>query len=596
MAAPQKNLSREIHYPGEPWSVDQLEKIPHLHSVATSVREAISATNKYLRDVDFQNKLIYENHIALLNSDLLYRLKVTQQFHLLLQLFKDPGEKARWIQFLEEERAKERENYQKQQQDVPVLVKASTSNLPIYAESNHSMYLWTHPVPNLSNVEKWQHYEKELQRITFDYHVQRIHIRNNLLQTDTDCVDNLLILLRRTEPQDLRVIRELEVIKTDVEIRKQEIMNIPLYLPDGTFNLHAAKQQDEKMELLENEFSLRLDGIFNDLGDANKAIKELRLERTEKKEIDVEQLRLIDRVFQEQSSQLMIHIKAARAVTKQEVDERLKAIIQTIKSIDCSALDDEQNDQRVDAVKKLENLKEVLKNTEDFGQMRQLLVKSTNEIEKIITILPEESIRQLKVEANTLKKMVVTPSSLGVENIFQMDSRQNLDSMDISQNKAEQSHTSMHTSVADAKIQPKGEENSTFIDAQRDIKAALRRETGRECAAVTDALTSRNEVIDEAFNDALNNILAKINGEEMKQSFASDEQKTIQGIKDRIGDIKSSTDYEERIEELASIYDDLETLGGQCDRLRDIKEALDPVLELLETPSEDQNAINRPQI
>lgn len=79
--------SKEIHYPSEPWSLDQIEKIPHLHPLAKEIRNALSTTNKYRKDINFQNKLNYEHFISLLNNDLVFRLKVTRQYYLLSQLF-----------------------------------------------------------------------------------------------------------------------------------------------------------------------------------------------------------------------------------------------------------------------------------------------------------------------------------------------------------------------------------------------------------------------------------------------------------------------------------------------------------------------------
>lgn len=70
---------RELYY-GEPFSMEELEKIPHLHLLAKGIRDALQYANKYVRDIELQNKHDYEQFVALLHHDLIFHLKITQNY------------------------------------------------------------------------------------------------------------------------------------------------------------------------------------------------------------------------------------------------------------------------------------------------------------------------------------------------------------------------------------------------------------------------------------------------------------------------------------------------------------------------------------
>lgn len=596
---------REIHYPGEPWSVNELDHIPHLHHIAKCIRDRIHATNKTLRDINLQNKQEYDNFFALFNSDLVFRLTITKEYHLLLSLFKNPNEKTRLIKFLKAVQAKKWENHQKQQHTTSTIIKMNASSIPIYSESNQRLFLWTHPDPNLSNIEKWQHYEKELERITFNYHTQRTQLYRNACDYDTTVIDDIVIELRRSNKVENRqIIAQLESINRQFILRKQEIMNMPLYKPDGSYDLNAAKQQDEAMGALNKKTTESVESVFRHYGNGNTKINQLHAAHKLKQSSLGRDLRWIDKTYQEEASQLKAHIQASYSVSKKEVHEHLQDIIQTVKEINVSTLNNEQKEICSHLVNQLNGYKEKLNNTDNFKEMQLVLGQINNEINKIGDDLPQTAMRQIKVKSDALEKMVITTSSMqGIEKQpplsfdpglvsspqKQVDPKHKPQDMQEHHDIFRQTHikeaeellNENSVSLASNEVMQNAA-HSPIINMQREMKAVLQ-----------DVRGDSNKI---TIDEAVNNVLREIQNEESRKPFTQEEQDMIEVIKEQIKDIKNYEDYQEVPHDLRTLLsdlsDNLEELGDQCDRLNKIIKNLNPVFDLLENSSLNQNSTN----
>jgi hypothetical protein len=404
---------REIHYPGGPWSVDEMEHIPLLHPVAKQIREELSATNKTWRDIELQNQQQYFNFIARFNSDLVFRLIVTQNYYQLSILFKDPRSSARWAKFLDEVRAYERHQHQKQIHQIPELNKNKLSSPTIHQVSYQELFHWTHPDPSLSNTAKWQHYEQQLQHITFNYHAQRAQIHNNAFNAGINRIDNVLAALRVAHGEGYRMgVDHFEALRGNYNKSAKEIMDIPLHKRDGTYDIESAMRQDKEMETLTKTMTLGLDSFFRTYGDSNQIINNLHAEHECEKTQYTKEINEINSAYKEQNSQLNSLIQAARTLSKSEIDAHLNAVLLKIRAANLSNLDTNQQEHVANLIETINDYRGTLKTTDDAQQVQQLLAKSIQAINETSNILPEAAKKQVQLESAALEKMVtfVTPS------------------------------------------------------------------------------------------------------------------------------------------------------------------------------------------
>ena len=390
---------KEIHYLGEPWTLDELEHIPLLHQRAKAIRDSLEVTNKTLSDIDFQNEQDFENFIDLLNNNMIFRLTYTHEYYLLANLFKDPKDKVRFIKFLDELHAHERDHNKQLQAANPLILRVNSKNIPVYAGLPEPMFLFTHPHPNLSHTERWQHYEGELQRITFDYHRHRIDIQNNSVQNDMQLINDALGVFRGHESDNLEVIGRLLAIKSDYEQKKQEIDRAPLYNASGAIDLEAIARKDKELELLQEGMASQISEIF----DKNPTLDSLRAAHTEKKEKYAEQLSIIDDTFAEQQASLMIHIEHAKTFSKQEAVDNLVSIIDKLSSC---RVDEIHRDERDESIRKLENYKNMFSQTDDYGTSQAILNECSKELVQLARMLPESSYKLLVTELKAFREMV----------------------------------------------------------------------------------------------------------------------------------------------------------------------------------------------
>ncbi|MGL5741481.1 MAG: hypothetical protein ACRCXC_02475 [Legionella sp.] len=425
---PQDALKARAHYIGVAFSMEELDKIPHLKALASHIRELLKSTNKYLRDKNFQNKVDYENFIALLHSDLIFRLKVTQQYYLLQSLFKDPLERARWMAFLDEVRAEEeREHNQQQQliiqQDNLTLTKMHAQKETLGSEQmfsnwdedefNQTLLDWTHPAPHLTNVQKLQHYENELQRITLVQHTQIIRLRNDAITSDiqdgTGFIDKMITALTTNHPEKTEVIKELKAIKAEVRNRRQEIMSTSILGANGLDDASAtAQHKDKALEALQGFCTYQINVLMSGRQDLHLEVTAVLTDRAEDVGRNEEMIRALNEVCEEQQTQIMSHIEQAkRAVMKEQAVANLNAIINLAKE---SGVEEHQRERRTNSIIKLENYQTLLAKTEDLAAVQSIIQDCKSELAKLEEILPEPEFEKIKTEAAALENMVIEPN------------------------------------------------------------------------------------------------------------------------------------------------------------------------------------------
>ena len=395
--------AKEEHNHGEPWSVDQLEKIPHLHHIARSVRAAISASNKNLRETEHQNNMKYQNFISLLNNDIVFRLLVTNQYYLLAKLFEDPYDEIRLAKLIDRIQHHEKRKHQvKGEWDAAAALKTNISIPQYRKEDNEYLFQWTHPDPNLSNIEKWQHYEQEIQRITFHFHVQKARIYHDSCNSHIDRVGNLLNVLRQNEPEYRDEIKKLEVLHKELTVKSQAIKSKPLYKPDGSYDLEAAETQATELKVLNDKVSENLDDILGNYNATHPVIGRFKLQHDRDKLKLKNQIREVTSEFVAQTESIKLHQQEVYVVSKQEALDSLDRIILDIKSFK-TGLKDEKNA----SLDKLKMCRQSLAETDDLDSRQQILQVTKEELIKLKDIISVASYSKIQSELAVLEKMVI---------------------------------------------------------------------------------------------------------------------------------------------------------------------------------------------
>lgn len=534
--------------------MEELEHIPHFHYFAKKIRDGLEITNKSLREIAFENKKNYENFMALFNSDLVFRIKFTHEYYLLADLFDDPKEKAIFMRLLEELRVQKRDYRQRLQTVEPIIIKTKANSLSL--ESTAPRFDWTHPDSGLSNYEKWQHYESELQRITFDYNLQKIRVRNNSLLAESDCISRLIAQLSQDEPKNREMIAKLKAVQNDMETRKQQIMGIPTHKQDGSVDLKKVAEQEAQMERLQNDVFSRVDGLLSALGNENAVINEIRAEHEALKEEYAEEIRDIEQVFLVQKEELTLHLEKAKA---------LHLVDEIIRNASSSQVDENQRDNHEKSIQTLENHKNRLTATNDPVQIQTILQECKDELAKVKSLLqdsvdvinpPDEEVLAKKVEQENPEARIPEVVVEQPRDEVKPEHEAVLDP------KEERSHDEilLNHMVPDQPQKPIhfDEEVAVRREEQLRFRKELREGFSPELKLREDALRDISKKIENIIND---------------EDSTPESQDLAEAIKVQLMNIKEYTDYQEVPDDLKiSFASNLEELGetdGALAKLRD---------------------------
>ncbi len=597
---------KETHYPGEPWSMEELENIPHLRPVSKSIRDVLHITNKYLRDIDLQNKQDYENFVERLNSDLVFRLKVTHQYHLLLNLFKDPHEKSRWIKFLNEIRAEEQASHQKQQQNASPITRVQTPSRPIDSASNQPVFHWTHPDPNLSNMQKWQHYELELQRMTLDYQVQRIRIHKNALETDIQSnsgyIDRMIRALRRDVPEEHRAIEELNKIKEDVSTKVQEIMSIPTYREDGTRDHHAVAEQEKQMDLLRQELDSRIKGVIENLTTENAELNALCAERSERQLMFSKEINELDSQYIQQKNELMVHLSTAREASKQEVVDNLDKLIDKLKGCE---VNEQQGEHLDNSIRRLEAHQKTLRDTDDFEVVQNIVQQCQEELVRVKDYVSPESYHQIKPEVEAFGKMLIQANPEPQKNSIEPSDTQSKQEPEKIEAPSPAEHPVLDEKVVSEQriiVEPSRLDGSLMQDKQEQETVP----NNQELDAVVENLDERREQysrlrlmarsmsqeptlsVSPQNSDEIDSSLEEMDAELeeiLNNDDFSDFKDIAQKTKEQLIVIRESSSYQDVSEDIKnSFYENLKNLGDLDSKFSKFSDTYAPLFKPEESP------------
>ncbi len=393
--------NKEIHYFGEPYSLEEAENIPHLHVVAHATRNQLHAIHS-IRETDFQNKLLFEAITHLLNTDMMFRYLVTKDYSLFLSLFPDTEEKERAIQILNELNARDKIIYPPMQPILPKVVKAIDSNVPNNTDQPimHPLFSWSHPSPNLSSAEKVQHYERELERVNFNYNMEIFRIHNAFAKDDDQYLNRALQIYKKDPVRYKNEISEIENFQVTIAEKHRLIDEINPYKVDGSIDLGLATVKRKEIELL---YQVK-DDFINKLPIDNKELKELKEERLEKKQKMEEEIHIVNKGYDTEVNSLKAQLQQAKNNFKLEILQNGGRIIEKLRTYDAS----EEKIDLEQIITKLQRNQGKIKEEKNSEAIQELLLERKNILSELTNRSPSLS-SVLKDDLGALDKMILPP-------------------------------------------------------------------------------------------------------------------------------------------------------------------------------------------
>ena len=401
------NLHKKKHsYYGEPWSLDELERIPHMHSLATSIREIFHA-EKTFRDKEFQNKVTYEAFVELCNRDIIFSLKIHQQYYLLSKLFDELlGTKGKWVHFVDE--LKHQYHQQQLNHEGQFIAKSPTVDrpLPSVLYVPPSAFSWNEPDPNWSNFQKWQHYENELKRITNNYHQQKAAVYQEAVEDDIKLVDNLFAKLKEGSPEHV----DVKALKDEFNIRVKELKSRNLYHANGGLDSVAVEQYERDWVRMHNDMSEGLKKCCKKHPHSTE-LHEAYVEHQDRHQGLKAKVNKLDVEFEQARTELTEKLNEYKTACKDEVDDKLKEIVKAIEKTDLSELSESEKNNLFQLQNFINEQQRQLASSTSSEQCNMVLSRISDQLKENAQLLPASLKDKIQSIASHLEGITVLEDS-----------------------------------------------------------------------------------------------------------------------------------------------------------------------------------------
>ncbi|RUR10402.1 hypothetical protein [Legionella sp. km772] len=381
------------------YSLDDLERTPSLHARATAIKEQLHA-RKSIREREQQNKEEYLAFLDLFDKDPVFRFKVTQQYHLLRALFEDPHLKAQWQAFLDDVEQADK-NKKRVINEWTEYAQAKTQELhnQSLAQANNSSFQWTHPKTHASEMEQWAHYERELQRVSFNYHQERAAVHLKAANAHINHLDGVIEHLRNQANENTDLIQHLENQRERAHARREHLLNAKPHHSKHPHSLVAMQKYEQECQSLKKDIQAVLHELHHHPKAQSKEIAIILHKHDESVQQEQEELRQLDKAYEEQSKILIAQIetKKAAAIAKlvEKIDNSIIKLVHAQGGVKLSAEDRIAFEQ---SVASLERLKTALQGNQDFASVQAIENELHKELHQINYLLSEKVMAPLHHE------------------------------------------------------------------------------------------------------------------------------------------------------------------------------------------------------
>lgn len=582
----QTEQHKEVHYFGEPWSLNELERIPHLHFLATSIRETLHA-NKTERDKEFLRKVAYEAFVELCNRDIFFFLKITQQYYLLSKLFEDVlGTKEKWAQFVDE--LKHHYHQQQMNQEGQFIAKNPVVDrpLPSVLYVPPSAFSWNEPDPSWSNFQKWQHYENELKRITQIYHQQKAAIYQEAVEDDIKLIDNVFAKLKEGSPEHV----DVKALKDEFNIRVKELKSRNLYHADGGLDSVAVEQYQRDWIRMHNDMSEGLKRCCRK-HPHNKDLQDLFVEHQARHPGLKAKVNKLDAEFEQARSELSEKLKECRTACKDEVDEKLKEIVQAIEKTDVSELSESEKNNLFELKNVINDQRMQLASSTSSEQSHTILSRISDQLKENAPFLPNSLKDKVQPIAAHLEGLIVRDDSTVAKQATHTDAsdlQHSSFNLDTSQQEVNEVVIDEVDLVRDEVIKSNGhleelpQENPSDRNVTnekvrlfKDLKAQ-NMEQREQLNGEVNQTNMDNNPVNDVFKSINEEIKIFIDTKNPSEAIL----KTLDEIKELINNI--SNNPEDAMEQMNELYDKISTSQGVFTDVQAVQNELDTAQDALE--------------
>ena len=342
----------------------------------------------YLRQINgIKNKMDDLNKSAqelkefnfLCEHNLIFFLTVTGQFDVLRNLFRDKSELARLLDLIDEIE-KEHNKAMFNQESLPKLTQPA-------AQSSSLTKDWDEGVYGLNALTMYQYYEEELKHLTYTYHAKQSKLYSQAANHELNELEQTIRTVRKNKSMDpvakAACLRDLEDLRERISREKTIYENMTeRFTRSGVPNaddaelLHLAAKDYFNQVLSAGEVLKRHEHLAPEIA-RNLQNHQKRMERTRL------QASFNEQDYKQKSAEITAKIEHFKGAVVAQANENITAILNTIKTFNKSALDEDLENELNEAIAQLKTLQGKLKTAENYNVTKELLIQCAKEVDKI---------------------------------------------------------------------------------------------------------------------------------------------------------------------------------------------------------------------
>lgn len=399
----QKELSSEIinKIKSNPASVMVEQKelseatIGILGSHLRRLRMSRGVLNKF--DEKEQNAQIVRELKYISEHNYLLFLALTRQYDRIREIFFDKDLFARELALIAEIEREEARAAVKVQQQTPFFdpLKPQTTNTPTVSSSYTPRDYSPFFTQGVTNMDLYRYYEQEYRRVSYAHYAAQTQVLDKAHHGRAARMMRAHDSLSENSERHHSIRREIREMHQRYTDEHNAIMNRYIVPQDGSPNLQAAKKQYEDLLKLDQKYEKAFATVL-EKNQNEPGFVELYKEELEEARHYKEELKSNDEVYTEKLAEITPYLERTNQAVKANIEENLNALIEDVRRTSKKSLDKGQQEELNNAIFRLKELKEQVKDADSLEQKKELLVKCFQEVEIIKRIAYPLANGQLK--------------------------------------------------------------------------------------------------------------------------------------------------------------------------------------------------------
>lgn len=534
-------------------------------------------------DTIIDNEQILGEFIFLCEHNLLFFLTVTGRFDVIKELFLPHKLTAReryLIHLIQREHAQAH-----RQQDISSIKAPKQVS---EKETPHHLDDWKKYANGLSNMDFYYYYTQEIKRISCEYNLKQIQVLSQAYNARQTRLLQAIDIMRSDDTISEEVKLEAErLYKKYSEI----ISDFPDYNSIGinpqNLSLHVIEQDYHRMRKHYDDSEEIHDFLEKNSRD-NARLKVLLREERRQSKSTKEQLKANEKEYKEEIKVLTSHLKKVSEAALGDIDKNLHHIIHFINKCPQNNLNSEQQKALKESVNQLKEYRDKFKKTKNFDETQDLLKECSGKLQIIKDILkpnlPQNALKVLVKEIQLFNEGIIERREPLPEEQLVSEEQLMLDlpSAPVIQEKIDSETQSASSETEDSN---KDGLESQFKESAVAIEQALHNITLFK--SELQIIRGENELIElseeeqQSYKIEINKLLKDVQLSKENDSIAPDDLPKIEKTEELIKKVKTIGFDRVNINLLKSLYDQVDSLSNQYERLEKSKDKLSDLIDNL---------------